>query len=263
MSKIKSVEERVSAEREAHEDRDILAEGYHLKNRFPHIFTYPSRRRLKSVLSNYLLGLSGRTVLDYGCGRGEASLEYLAHGATVFGMDIAQNYIAAAIAAAMDAGFSAERFKFEVMDAHRLSYDANTFDIVIGNGILHHLDVDVAMMEIYRVLKPGGRALMWEPLADNPLLKLFRWLTPNARTEDEKPFSGKDIVRLIDENRWSAEMGYCGLVEAPVSMLTSIMFPKKPDNRLLQAADAMERWLHDRRVLDSWNQYILFNLVKQ
>ena len=40
---------------------------------------------------------------------------------------------------------------------------------------LHHLDKLEAINSIYRVLKPGGRLVFKEPLADNPLLKIFRY----------------------------------------------------------------------------------------
>lgn len=157
MSKFKTVEERVLAEREAHETHDVLEESRQLKEHFNHILSYPSRRRLNLYLDEYVTKLAGKKVLDYGCGKGEASLSYLQHDATVYGIDIAHNYIDAAINAALEAGFPPHQFTFEVMDAHKLRYVSESFDVVIGNGILHHLDSDIAMAEIYRVLKPGGR----------------------------------------------------------------------------------------------------------
>ncbi len=137
------------------------------------------------------------------------------------------------------------------------------FDLVIGNGILHHLDTNIALDEIYRVLKPGGRVVLQEPLADNPLLKLFRILTPNARTPDETPFNSRKIEFLSNRDKWEAELIYCGLLEMPLSMLTSILVPKYSENWLLNFADKLERWTHDKKILLSWNQYVLFDLIKR
>ena len=143
-----------------------------------------------------------------------------------------------------------------------LKFEENKFDMVIGFGILHHLEASTALDEICRVLKPGGRVLLQEPLADNLLLKLFRLLTPQARTEDERPFSQKDIELLTSKDQWKNELFYCGLIEAPLSMLTSMVIPNKPDNCLLKFADKIEQYTHDRNLLLSWNQYVLFNMIK-
>lgn len=45
-----------------------------------------------------------------------------------------------------------------VADAERIPYDDETFDLVVGHAVLHHIpDVAAAMREVLRVLKPGGR----------------------------------------------------------------------------------------------------------
>ncbi|MDP1815398.1 MAG: class I SAM-dependent methyltransferase [Leadbetterella sp.] len=256
------INERVEREKIAHTENDILGESYKLKNRFHHIFEYPSRKKLHHYVEN--LDFEDKVILDYGCGRGEESLKYLANGAKkVFGMDISLNYINEAIGESLKAGFNADRFDFQVMDAHNLAYHDGIFDFVIGNGILHHLDIEVAMNEIFRVLKPGGRVLLFEPLLDNPLLKIFRLFTPNARTEDERPFTKKDIIKITNSNKWKPETMYCGLIEAPIALVTSITAPKKVDNWLMKIANRLENKLNNKKILSNWNQYVLFNLIKE
>ncbi|MGH3798156.1 MAG: class I SAM-dependent methyltransferase [Pseudonocardiaceae bacterium] len=45
-----------------------------------------------------------------------------------------------------------------VADAERLSYPDDTFDLVVGHAVLHHIpDVPAALREVLRVLRPGGR----------------------------------------------------------------------------------------------------------
>ena len=259
-----SLKARVEREKKAHEEDDVLAENIRIKSRFAHILSFPSRTRMLSEMERISLGQAseGRRLLDYGCGRGQDSLRYLNHGADVHGIDISATYIDAANKAATQSGFSAEQFSFQVIDAHKTNFPDNYFDLVVGYGILHHLDPDIALREIHRILKPGGRVMLQEPLADNPLLKIFRLLTPKARTEDEKPFTKNDIGRLCALDEWKTELLYCGLVELPVAMITSILIPNRPDNVLIRLADRVERWTHKKGILLSWNQYVVFNMVK-
>ncbi len=77
-------------------------------------------------------------------------------------------------------------------DAHETGLAENSFDFVVGEAILHHLDFVAALREIKRILKPRGRAVFVEPLGHNPLLRLGRRLTPWARTEDERPLTEED-----------------------------------------------------------------------
>jgi SAM-dependent methyltransferase len=74
-----------------------------------------------------------------------------------------------------------------VADAERIPYDDDTFDLVVGHAVLHHIpDVPAAFREVLRVLKPGGRFVFaGEPtkLGDRyarGLGRLTWWLTTNA-----------------------------------------------------------------------------------
>jgi len=50
------------------------------------------------------------------------------------------------------------------MDVHDIPFDANTFDVVFCNHVMEHVKDDIkAMTEIYRVLKPGGWAIIQSP----------------------------------------------------------------------------------------------------
>ena len=263
MQTIQDIAARVERERHAHTEKDVMAEHNKIKNRFPHVDSYPSRRRLEGVYKAFMKNVEGLTILDYGCGRGDMALDYLRNGAAkVCAIDISPVYVADGESRVIAEGFAPERFDFQVMDAHKMTFPDNSFDIVAGWSILHHLDADTAMNEIHRVLKPGGRVLLWEPLLDHPLLKLFRFLTPDARTEDELPFAGAAIHRILSHRRWRSELGYCGFLEAPVAMFTSIVMRNSPDNFLIRLADKLETWTHENDFLVSWNQHVLFNMVK-
>ena len=85
---------------------------------------------------------------------------------------------------------------FSVDDAHNTKFAAGSFDLVIGRGILHHLDVPLACTEIQRLLKPGGAIVFGEPLDCNVLINLYRKLTPKIRSQDERPLSAEALALL-------------------------------------------------------------------
>ncbi len=68
-------------------------------------------------------------------------------------------------------------------------------DVILCSYMLHHLNLNYAYPEMHRILKPGGRILACEALDYNPLIKLYRKLTPEMRTEWEKEhiLSLKDV----------------------------------------------------------------------
>jgi SAM-dependent methyltransferase len=51
--------------------------------------------------------------------------------------------------------------EFRVSDAENLDFAGDSFDIVYSHGVLHHTpDIEAAVREVHRVLKPGGRAIV-------------------------------------------------------------------------------------------------------
>ena len=257
------LEERVKKEKKAHSEDDILEESVRLKNKFHHIYTYPTHLELVSKFENSYLNSNSLSVLDYGCGKGLDSLKLLKAGAKVVGIDITDEYIEESRNLALKNNFKEPQFNFKVMDAHNLEFADNTFDLIIGNGILHHLDFKIALDSIYRTLKPGGRAVFREPLANNPLLRFFRWLTPKARTVDEKPFSNKDLSIVFDKRKWeNKDTFYCGLLSAPMAVITSILLPKYPNNILLKLTSVLEKKLNKYNFFRQFNQYVLFDIKK-
>jgi ubiquinone/menaquinone biosynthesis C-methylase UbiE len=134
----------------------------------------------------------GKDVLDYGCGNGRLAVKLAEEGARkVTGFDISEGQIDEARERAKASGV-ADRTEFMVSDAHATGFPDDSFDLVVGVAILHHLDLQEAFREIRRVLRPGGRGVFIEPLQHNPLLRLGRKLTPGARTPDEHPLTTRD-----------------------------------------------------------------------
>ncbi|MBA3031364.1 MAG: class I SAM-dependent methyltransferase [Desulfobacteraceae bacterium] len=254
--------DRVEHEKSAHTEDDILKKNIELKGLFPHLSVSPTMQRLEKDFHLYLENVKGLRILDLGCGYGEQSLDLLQRGASVSGIDISQKYIDHTIKEAHKFNFSKSSYDFRVMDAHALDFSDAIFNLVVGRGILHHLDLKVVMGEIHRVLKTGGKALFLEPLAANPFLKLFRVLTPHARTKDERPLSPEDI-RDIENSDWHVQNKYYGLISAPVAIFSSVFLRPFADNFLLHLADSIECRVNLIKTLEPLNQYVLLNLIRK
>ena len=83
-----------------------------------------------------------------------------------------------------------------VGDAENMSFEKGSFDVVVGKAIVHHLDIGAFMKELRRVCIPEAKIVFCEPLATNPLISLFRRLTPSLRVPDEHPFEPKHIEEI-------------------------------------------------------------------
>ena len=93
--------------------------------------------------------------------------------------------------------------------AETLPYENESFDIIVGIDILHHVDIEKSIQECYRVLKTGGKAFFREPV-DVGLLdriretKLVKFFAPKKTsfelhiTEDERKLNKND-ERIISQ----------------------------------------------------------------
>jgi SAM-dependent methyltransferase len=135
---------------------------------------------------------AGKVVLDYGCGPGYLTKYLIDQGAVhVTGIDVSEGEIEQARIRAREDGLE-DKSNFLVADAHATDFPDDSFDVIVGESILHHLDLRVALEELRRILRPGGRAVFLEPLWHNPILRAGRALTPSARTPDEHPLTSDD-----------------------------------------------------------------------
>src|SRR5918994_174818 len=110
-------------------------------------------------------------VLDVACGTGNVTLPAAATGASVTGLDLAPEMLAAAAKRAADAG---RRIDWREGDAEALPFGDDSFDVVLSCfGAMFAPRHEVVADELTRVLRPGGRLAMsnWEP--DGSIAEFF------------------------------------------------------------------------------------------
>ncbi|WP_298354092.1 class I SAM-dependent methyltransferase [Runella sp.] len=83
------------------------------------------------------------------------------------------------------------------MDIHQIPFEDNTFDVAFCNHVMEHVDDDIkAMSELYRVLKPGGWAIIQSP-QDWSRATTFEDPTITDPKEREKHYWQDDHLRLF------------------------------------------------------------------
>ena len=109
------------------------------------------------------------------------------------------------------------REKERHMDAMNTTFENDKFDVIRGSAILHHLDLQLSLIELKRILKKDGVAFFTEPLDTNPFIKLYRKLTPNARSIDEQPLRIRDIklIKSIFPNTKVYYFSFLALLATP------------------------------------------------
>jgi ubiquinone/menaquinone biosynthesis C-methylase UbiE len=121
------------------------------------------RTRLKRRAKMLSEGLSGK-VLEVGCGSGLFTTELIKSQFHLTSIDISPDLLDLARQAVSEQ----KNVAFRLEDVHATSFPDESFDAVIGSSVLHHLDLEVALKEILRILKPGGTIRFTEPNYLNP-----------------------------------------------------------------------------------------------
>jgi 2-polyprenyl-3-methyl-5-hydroxy-6-metoxy-1,4-benzoquinol methylase len=145
----------------------------------------------------------GARLLDFGCGWGENTVLFAKVGYQVHGFDISEANLRAARRTADRYGLS-QRIELSRQAAEGLAFADNTFDVVAGVDILHHVDIASAIRECHRILKPGGEAFFKEPVRHWCFdtirnLRPVKSLAPNCAsferhiTADERKLTRRDL----------------------------------------------------------------------
>jgi ubiquinone/menaquinone biosynthesis C-methylase UbiE len=189
-----------------------------------------------------------RKSLELGCGTGFFTLNLKLAGVIDEGhvTDLSPGMVEVAQRNARGLGFEVQG---RVADAERLPYDDDTFDIVIGHAVLHHIpDLDLAFSEILRVLKPGGRFVFaGEPTRHGDYvarrLSRFTWWAAMRATRLPQLAAWRRPQEELDESSRAAAL------EAVVDIHT---FPPNELEELAGRAGAVQVRVVTSELLASW-----------
>jgi ubiquinone/menaquinone biosynthesis C-methylase UbiE len=136
---------------------------------------------------------AGARVIDLGCGSGVFTNLLRRRGYQCVGVDLSPNLIAIA-----RANFSC--IEFRTGDIERLPFPDGSFDGVLMSGVLHHLpERSRCAAEVFRILRPGGKFVAFDPNRMNPFMYLYRdrpspFYSSVGVTENERPVLAREIA---------------------------------------------------------------------
>ncbi|HET8568505.1 MAG TPA: class I SAM-dependent methyltransferase [Candidatus Limnocylindria bacterium] len=147
--------------------------------------------------------VAGARVLEVGCGAGALSVHLALRGARVTGIDVSAENVALAERRARVNGVG-DRADFRAVPIEDVRDPDGTYDAIIGNQVLHHFELDVAMPNIRRLLRPGGKAVFCEPVL----------LLPDAvRQLRDTPFVKRALPKRVDTpTERSVSLGDVGII---------------------------------------------------
>lgn len=251
-----NLDTRIDNEKEAYSNVNIwVNREKYIHTNFQHVFESINTKNGESLYYQKITDNAlNKHVLDFGCFNGDLTPFLVsANSLTITGIDISSEGISQAIK------LHGKNANFVCGDAHRTPFENASFDLIVGKGILHHLEYKLAIIEINRILKPGGTAIFFEPLMGGWISKLLRLMLPNTRTLDEKPLSKYDIEFANNIFKYN-DHHFINFVTVPIGMLSTFL-SKNSNNLALTISHKIDSYL-SKTFMKYYMRAIIIHWVK-
>ncbi len=182
------------------------AESLRISDRTRHRYLAPPEDTAYPLEYAYwLLGdVRNQAVLDLGCGSGSNTVLLADRGARVTGLDLSPDLVDLARQRLAVNHLTDADVRFVVGSAHAIDLPDASIDVVFGMAILHHLDLQQTAAEVWRVLRPGGRAIFQEPVRNSRVIRAIRRLIPYQQPDVspyERPLVDREIAEFVKSFR--------------------------------------------------------------
>lgn len=181
-----------------------------------------------------------KSVLDWGCGNGVHTVSIAQMDARrVIGIDLSEKLLEMA-KAKTDAARLGAKVEFLKMDCEQTGFLDNEFDMVFDGGTFSSIDIEKALPELARILKPDGVLIGIETYGHNFLANLNRAL--NVKSGKRTAWA---MAHIFNERGINIAKKHFGKVKVKYFHLFSwVLIPlleKKGGNKLFQIVDSIDR----------------------
>lgn len=259
----------------------MLARGSPSPTRFKHLKRY-------ELLVEKLRMTEGKRLLDVGCADGIVTLEAAKKKMYAFGIDISWNYIAAGKGVAKKANLSSN-IEFIVSIVEKPPFIDEAFDVLICSEVLEHLlNPNIALNEMSRVLKPGGRIILTTtnasscPRSVNPILWMERLLSvfsdsffvtresaidarfcQDVKYVPHRDFTEKEIIKMFNKYSfkilYSFSFGFHVLLYLPYILVVLKLVTKE---KFKKYAESIESILSTLPILKFMGEHLFIEAQK-
>jgi len=154
---------------------DRHARDYDNNYRYFEPFTQYKINKKFEEFANFIkskFGSNSITILEIGCGTGEYTVKIAKKfpKAKIIGLDISPEILEVA----KEKCKNCKNVKFISQTAYDTQFAKNSFDVIVGFYILHHINIPKFSKEAFRILKPTGVMFFYEPNILNPIVYLIK-----------------------------------------------------------------------------------------
>jgi ubiquinone/menaquinone biosynthesis C-methylase UbiE len=213
------------------------------------VFTPESNQLLIDTIARLGRFSTGARVADLGCGSGVFTNLLQQRGCVCTGLDISPKLIALA----------KQKFpgtEFVEGDVEHLPFDDGSLDGILLSGLVHHLpDPTRCAAEAYRVLKPGGRFVAFDPNRMNPFMYLYRdrsspFYSSVGVTENERPVLARQVAGVFRAAGFAVETDYLSSLSYRYIASTKVRW-------LLPAYNAIDRAVFSPSFMAPFRSFVL------
>lgn len=206
----------------------------------------------RQIISQLITPKKNQKVLDIGFGTGETMnyLQKILLNPVLHGVD-------ASVVAVRFAKSRGHKMAKKGL-ATKLPYRSNTFDTTLALDVIEHIGNDQKVVdEIFRVLKPGGEAIITVPALS------FIWSKHDTGQGHKRRYTRRRLVKLAKKTGFEVHfISYFNFILSPIIIFIRLIGRLKPFNKLGEYDSKINYDISDKKLINSFLKTIFVTEIK-